>query len=123
MRFANGSDEINSFPLVAWRAHVCAATIRSKLVSSIQIPAKLERLSFAMRRVFAAALLQATAGARSRLLRALRGEDLPNWTSLNSHLLADIGESTATAAQEALRDPFSVPLGSIGFAPKHARSN
>jgi hypothetical protein len=86
----------------------------ASVVSSIQIPAKLERLSFAVRRAFAAAVLRAAAGERARLLRILRGENLPNWTSLNAHLLADIGESTATAAREALRDPLCAPLGSIG---------
>ena len=62
-----------------------------------------------------AAALRTAAGALALVSRALRGEAPPHWTSLNAHLLADIGESTATATQEALHRPLDVPLGFIGI--------
>jgi len=62
----------------------------------------------------AAAALRAAAWAWALLSRALNSEPRPKWTSLNAHLLADISESTATAAREALRDPLYAPLGSVG---------
>src|SRR5271166_6823654 len=62
----------------------------------------------------AAPILRALYGAWARLLSALKREDLPSWTSLNAHLLTDIGESTASAEREVLHDPLNAHFGSNG---------
>jgi hypothetical protein len=62
-----------------------------------------------------ATALRAAAEALAPVSRAVRGEASQQWTSLNAHLLADIGESTTTAALETLHRPLEVPLGSIGI--------
>ena len=80
----------------------------------LNFPAKLNRPSLIARRGIAAAPVAAAARALARLLRGRRanGQD---WSTLSSHLIADIGETPASAEAEALRGVFCSPLGSIGF--------
>ena len=44
---------------------------------------------------------------------------VPDWTSLNAHLLEDIGETPDSARYVALRNLFWPPLGSIGRLIEH----
>ena len=80
----------------------------------LNLPAKLNRPSLIARRCIVAAPVAAAVRALARLFRGRRaaGED---WSALSPHLLADIGETPASAEAEALRDVFCSPLGSIGF--------
>jgi uncharacterized protein YjiS (DUF1127 family) len=80
----------------------------------LNFPAKLNRPSLVARCGIATAPVAATVRALARLFRGRRayGQD---WSTLSPHLLADIGETPASAEAEALRDVFCSPLGSIGF--------
>ena|SRR5271165_2060364 len=70
---------------------------------------RIPSVSYSGRR--AAPILRAMYRAWARLLSAPKREDLPSWTSLNAHLLTDIGESTASAERET---PLNAHLGSNG---------
>lgn len=39
----------------------------------------------------------------------------PHWSKLNAHLLADIGETRASAEAAAAHRIFGAPLGTLGF--------
>jgi uncharacterized protein YjiS (DUF1127 family) len=80
----------------------------------LDLPAKLNRPSLIARRGIATAPVAATVRALARLFRGWRA-DGQDWSTLSTHLLADIGETPASAEAEALRDVFCSPLGSIGF--------
>ena len=65
--------------------------------------------------------LLTVAAALLRLRRRLFRRPGPRWHELSLHLLADIGETPASAEREALRNPFDAPLGQIDRRPLFAR--
>ncbi len=79
----------------------------------LNLAAKLNRPSLIARCGIAAAPLVAAVRSLARRLRGSRanGQD---WSTLSPHLIADIGETPASAEAEALRDVFCSPLGGIG---------
>ena len=83
-------------------------------MTTLNFPAKLNRPSLFAR--CGTAWLPIGAAARE-LARLLRGQHANgrDWRALSSHLIADIGETPASAEAEALRDVFWSPIGSIGF--------
>jgi len=80
----------------------------------LNLPEKLNRPSPVAHRGIAAAAVAAAARGLARLFRGPQA-DGRGWSSLGPHLLADIGETPASAEAEALRDLFYPPLGSLGF--------
>ena len=84
-------------------------------MSAINIPSMTERRAAAYRRIGAAELRAAVRTLLSEGKR--RGEC--DWRRLNSHWLADIGETSASAEasqmrSSALRDALGGPFGFIG---------
>ncbi len=81
------------------------------------LPAKLSRPWLIARRGIAAAPVAAAVRALARLLRGQRA-GRQDWSRLSPDLIADIGETPASAEAEALRDVFCSPLGSIGLGDR-----
>jgi hypothetical protein len=94
------------------------ATAMSAKLENIALPDRVASLS---RRLDASGPL-ADAAALLRLPRRLFRRPDPRWHELSLHMLADIGETPASADQEALRNPFDPPLGQIGCGKIDGRS-
>jgi hypothetical protein len=83
------------------------------MFASLENIAPTSRVATLTRRLDPAGLL-AVAALLVRVPRRLFRRPDPCWHELNPHLLADIGETPASAEREALRDPFDAPFGQIG---------
>ncbi len=82
-------------------------------MADLNFPATIDRRAHIAHREIVAAFAGAMR-ALVRLLSRVRARD-QDWSSLSPHLIADIGETPASAQAEALRAVFYPPLGSIGL--------
>jgi hypothetical protein len=62
---------------------------------------------------FGSAWIKIADRIRESFWRRDRSKDLA-WSTLNEHLVHDIGETRASAEIELLRSPWNAPLGTLG---------